>query len=229
MTIGKLYCIKHDSYVHEGDEYCVLGKAVDPEAKKKEYEHTLVTPSKIMMLSCDLNDYVKGENYLFDLLKDHKIKGDLYKYNHDIIKNAMQEIEDKYGVQGDSDMNNSSDDESNNPIESNKNVNKKKNKTEIKKKRFNCKPCKFNTDSKYNYDVHLKSNKHEKLTNNRFDEELKCEYCGDIFSFRSSLSRHENHRCPKNNKNKLAKNDTNKAINYLIKKVTNIEKKLSKK
>lgn len=63
-------------------------------------------------------------------------------------------------------------------------------------KKYNCNDCEYGTDSKYNYATHLKSNKH---LNNASKNKFKCKRCGKLFSHQSSLSRHENHRCDKQN------------------------------
>jgi len=49
---------------------------------------------------------------------------------------------------------------------------------------YNCEPCNFSTDRKFNYNQHLKSSKHKENT------EFKCERCGNYYKHRQNLYRH---------------------------------------
>lgn len=50
--------------------------------------------------------------------------------------------------------------------------------------KYICIHCNFETNKKYNYDIHLESNKHFNNTN------FQCTDCGKFYKFKSNLSRH---------------------------------------
>jgi len=49
---------------------------------------------------------------------------------------------------------------------------------------YDCKPCNYKTDRKFNYQLHLETKKHKELA------EFKCDRCGHFYKHESSLSRH---------------------------------------
>ena len=49
---------------------------------------------------------------------------------------------------------------------------------------YTCKPCNYETDRKFNYQLHLDTKKHKELA------EFKCDRCGHSYKHESSLSRH---------------------------------------
>ncbi len=49
---------------------------------------------------------------------------------------------------------------------------------------YTCIPCNYKTDRKFNYNQHLESMKHKKMTMH------KCKSCGKFYKHDSSLSRH---------------------------------------
>ena len=58
---------------------------------------------------------------------------------------------------------------------------------------YNCVACKFTTDSKFNFNRHIKTKKHLKNTEDKSKKNV-C-YCGKNYKFVSGLSRHKNN-CP---------------------------------
>ena len=58
---------------------------------------------------------------------------------------------------------------------------------------YNCVACQFKTDSKFNFNRHIKTQKHIKNTEDKSKKNI-C-YCGKNYKFLSGLSRHKNF-CP---------------------------------
>ena len=82
---------------------------------------------------------------------------------------------------------------------------------------FHCELCKYSTVRRYNYDKHMKSEKHELKTKTTtllaevslpiaevshtiapVAETLKCKYCEQCYRHKSSLSKHIKYSCTKN-------------------------------
>ena len=89
---------------------------------------------------------------------------------------------------------------------------------------FHCAICAFTTHKKYNFEKHLKSQRHfinekrpkvaTKLAEvippvevnpvaPASDKGFKCKHCGKCYNHLSSLSKHVNHSCIKNEKNMI--------------------------
>ena len=81
---------------------------------------------------------------------------------------------------------------------------------------YNCECCKFSTKSKYNFERHLKTNKHKNLAKSHHLVTQKspfshpkvtqkkskksnyiCEHCGKIYKYKQGLYRHINNNCNK--------------------------------
>ena len=67
--------------------------------------------------------------------------------------------------------------------------------------KYTCELCKFGTNLKMDFNRHLKTKKHIKITNSQ-PEVYKCQFCDKEFKSKPSKRRHELHRC-KNNSAKL--------------------------
>jgi hypothetical protein len=72
-----------------------------------------------------------------------------------------------------------------------------------------CVYCEYKTEDRRNYTRHIKTDKHNNRVaackpitsvESKSIKKLKCEYCGDEFGRRQSLSRHRLYRCNKVNK-----------------------------
>lgn len=74
---------------------------------------------------------------------------------------------------------------------------------------YYCKCCNYTTHIKSNYTKHMKTKKHQKISQNiaKFSPDLakfspknefKCKYCDSIFKHQSSLSKHIKYSCKKN-------------------------------
>ena len=57
---------------------------------------------------------------------------------------------------------------------------------------YYCESCDFNSSKKSNYDLHLTTAKHKKITNDDINQSIKCHICqcGKEFKYRQGLSRH---------------------------------------
>ena len=57
---------------------------------------------------------------------------------------------------------------------------------------YYCELCDFKSSKKSNYDIHLTTAKHKKVTNDDINQSIKCHICqcGKEFKYRQGLSRH---------------------------------------
>ena len=100
--------------------------------------------------------------------------------------------------------------------------------------KFNCKICNFNTSNKYNYNKHIMSAKHERLTGDLQKNAEKCliEYkceCGKNYQHRQSLYNHKK-KCDfidkekdDNSKEEIINNELDN--NFLVNKEENVDYK----
>ena len=100
--------------------------------------------------------------------------------------------------------------------------------------KFNCKICNFNTSNKYNYNKHIMSAKHERLTGDLQKNAEKCliEYkceCGKNYQHRQSLYNHKK-KCDfidkekdDNSKEEIINNEIDN--NFLVNKEENVDYK----
>lgn len=87
---------------------------------------------------------------------------------------------------------------------------------------FECTVCKYRTNVKCNFDKHLTENHKKNKT------VLKCKYCDKNFLYKSSLQRHENHRCKHNeNSKELIKLQLKQSIHGLVRKSKDMERKIT--
>ena len=89
------------------------------------------------------------------------------------------------------------------------------------KQEFHCEKCDFRTFKFSNYNVHLQTNKHKKMTqdNNQLEEKnvYICE-CGKKYKYRQGLWYHKQH-CKKYNKEEITDKEINGDYIYILKNI----------
>ena len=94
--------------------------------------------------------------------------------------------------------------------------------------KYTCELCNFGTNLKTDFNRHLNTKKHIKITNSQ-PQVYKCQFCDKEFNSKPSKRRHELHRC-KNNSAKLKEQLENKEEEIKSMKVERIDlfKKIDK-
>ena len=81
---------------------------------------------------------------------------------------------------------------------------------------YYCEPCNFKSSKKSNYDIHLTTAKHKKVTNGDENHSIKCHicHCGKEFKHRQGLYRHRKNCNQQPSQENTNKEDTNVGEKY---------------